>query len=164
VHQTLRVRLRITETSPVKESGNAKPVETAGAQESKAEQARKAEEQKRNDPNRAEEKKNEEHKIVPSPPLPPSVDCHAPGYGGLDFYTLKWKGVLAPGDVLNITGRTASTGLVMTGQLPGCPVSLTVLSGDAIDIQQPSDNYRQIRITNKSAGTITTIQIGWKIK
>jgi serine/threonine protein kinase/predicted Zn-dependent protease len=100
------------------------------------------------------------------PPLEEVQDCHSSVYTGRNKGIVKWEGELAPGAELSIFGNSVSPGSVISGKLPGCAVSIKVLSEDVSAIQVPSeaDNFRAIRLTNKSGGPLHSIQIEWLVK
>jgi hypothetical protein len=138
----------------------------------RAEDGRRAEEEaKRAEAARQadEEAKKGKKDITPPPPptpLPPRIDCQDPRKGVLEHSKLTWNGVLDPGEVLTITaGRPPSSGSVKGTPLPGCPVTISLLTEGRFETVLPSeaDNFRQVRITNKSNRQVNAIQLEWHV-
>jgi eukaryotic-like serine/threonine-protein kinase len=107
---------------------------------------------------------------IEKPKLLPIVDCHTTNYHGPSIGgTLKWlggsldpNGLLVLGDSLgNVAGGR------VTGQaLPGCDVSVSIDTSELELVEKPSqqNNFRQVKVRNKSGIPISNIEVQWKIK
>ena len=100
--------------------------------------------------------------------FPPRVDCHASNYKGRQNGVLKWLGSLDPNGVL-VMGD--SRGIVGGGEvtgtpLPGCDVNVSVDSSEMEIVEKPSleNNFRQLRLRNKSGGPVSNFELRWVAK
>jgi len=100
--------------------------------------------------------------------LPPPVDCHASNYPGKQSGILKWFGTLDPNKVLAMgDSREPVAGGVITGTpLPGCDVTVSIDPSEIEILEKPSNenNFRQVKLRNRSPGPVSNIELGWKVK
>jgi serine/threonine-protein kinase len=101
--------------------------------------------------------------------LPPVVDCHASNYPGRQSGILKWlggsldpNGVLVMGD----SRGTVAGGAVTGTPLPGCDVSVSLDTNEMEIVERPSpqNNFRQVKIRNKSSGAVSNFELHWSVK
>jgi hypothetical protein len=106
---------------------------------------------------------------VEKPKLPPVVDCHASNYPGRQSGILKWLGgSLDPNGVLVMgDSRGNVAGGAVTGTpLPGCDVSVSLDTNEMEIVERPSsqNNFRQVKLRNKSSGLVSNFELHWSVK
>jgi len=100
----------------------------------------------------------------------PIVNCHASDYPGLPNGTIRWSGSLPQNTELTLDRHnrilSGQGGTVRGDRLPGCDVSVTVVSAGTAVVEAPSPANRFARLTlrNTSAAAVTAITIRWEVK
>ncbi len=110
----------------------------------------------------------------PPPPPPPTedpVNCQAADYSGLQSSTVRWTGVLMPGQTITINRHNAVTsgppGKVTAGTaLPGCDVNVVSATKgiDIIDSPSAANRYGSVTLKNNSSTSVPSVSFQWMVK